>query len=222
MSQLLFYLLLLVLLFGVISYVGIPLRIFAFFGGALAIAAGFGSQKIISNFLSGIVLLLEGSIRVGDTVQVDDSKGRVKSIGLRHIQMTTFNNVDILIPNAKFLEENVINWTLESETIRSDFALGVDFTAPLDVVQGTLVQVALDHPEVMDKPPPEAFLEHVNNDAGYLRFNLYYWHTMHSPRERLLINSALQTEIIHRLRAKGIELASPTQDIITHSGAPAV
>jgi small-conductance mechanosensitive channel len=213
-TQLFFYLVLLVLLIGVISYAGIPLRIFAFFGGALAIAAGFGSQKIISNFLSGIILLLEGSIRVGDMVQVGESKGRVKSIGLRQTQITTFDNVDILIPNANFLEENVLNWTLESETIRSDIAVGVDFFAPVEDVMDTLVQVAQDHPEVLDDPIPEAFLENINCDNGYMRFNLYYWHAMQSPRERLLFNSALQVEIIKRLKVLGIALASPTLNII--------
>lgn len=218
-TQLLFYLTLLVLLFGAISYAGIPLHIFAFFGGALAIAAGFGSQKIISNFLSGVVLLLEGSIRVGDMVQVDDSTGRIRSIGLRHTQMTTFNNVDILIPNAKFLEENVINWTLESEVIRSNIELGVDFTAPVDVVIATLVQAAVDHPDILDEPKPEAYLETINNDHGYLGLKLYYWHEMHNPREGLAFSSALQIEIITRLRAQGIELTSPTQNVITHSGS---
>ena len=220
-SQLLYYFSLLVLLFAAISYAGIPFHIFAFLGGALAIATGFGSQTIISNFLSGVILLLEGSIKVGDVVQVDDSQGRVKSIGLRHIQMTTFDNVDILIPNAKFLEENVVNWTLESKTIRSNIAVAVSFDAPLDDVMDTLVQVARDHPNVFDDPVPEAFLESLNSDNGYLRFELYYWHELHSPRDRLFFNSALQVEIIKRLRAQGIELASPTQDIITHRGPAA-
>ncbi len=213
-TQLSFYLVLLVLLIGVMSYAGIPFRVFAFFGGALAIAAGFGSQKIISNFLSGIILLLEGSIRIGDMVQVGESKGRVKSIGLRQTQITTFDNVDILIPNANFLEENLFNWTLESETIRSDIAVGVDFFAPAEIVMATLVEVAQDHPEVLDEPIPEAFLEDINCDNGYMRFNLYYWHLMQSPRERLLFNSILQVEIIKRLKLLGIELASPTLNVI--------
>ncbi len=220
-SQLLSYVLLLALLFGVIAYSGIPLSIFAFFGGALAIAAGFGAQKIVGSFLSGIILLLEGSIRAGDMVQVDGSKGRVKSVGLRHTQMTTFDNVDILIPNAKFLEESVINWTLESKVIRSTIAFGVNFDAPAEVVIDTLVQAAIDNENVLEDPVPEAFLEKINCDAGYLRFELYYWHQMPSPRERLVYNSALQIEIIRRLKEQGIRLASPTQNIITHTG-PAV
>lgn len=217
-TQLLFYLALLALLFGAISYSGIPLHIFAFFGGALAIAAGFGSQKIVSSFLSGVVLLLEGSIRLGDMVQVDDSKGRVKSIGMRHTQITTFNNVDILIPNAKFLEENVINWTLESELIRSDITVSVDFNASVETVLDILIQVAIDHALVLEAPVPEAFLERINSDHGYLRFKLYYWHHMPSPREHLIINSELQIEIIKRLNHQSIGLASPTQNIITHRG----
>jgi potassium efflux system protein len=220
-TQLLFYLALFALLFGAISYSGIPLHIFAFFGGALAIATGFGSQKIVSSFLSGVVLLMEGSIRVGDMVQVDDSKGRVKSIGMRHTQMTTFNNVDILIPNAKFLEENVINWTLESELIRSDINVSINYSAPVETVIEILEQLANDHSHVLNEPAPEAFLETINCDHGYLRFTLYYWHQMPSPREHLIINSELQIEMIERFNHQGIRLASPTQDIIMHRGLAA-
>jgi small-conductance mechanosensitive channel len=215
-SHLLFYVVLIILLFTVISYAGIPFHIFAFFGGALAIAAGFGAQKILSNFLSGIILLLEGSIRVGDMVQVDETQGIIRSIGLRHTQLTTFTNVDILIPNSKFLEENVINWTLRSDIIRSDIAVGVYFNAPPDKVVETLVQVAADHPKILNEPEPEAFIENINCDRGYLRFNVYYWLRMRSPRDRLDVESSLRKEIIHRLNAHGIELATPTQDIILH------
>ena len=204
---------------GAISYAGIPLHIFAFFGGVLAIAAGFGSQKILSNFLSGVILLLEGSIRVGDMVQVDETQGTINSIGLRHTQLTTFTNVDILIPNAKFLEENVINWTLRSDIIRSDIAIGVYFNAPVDTVVEILVQVAVDHPKILKEPEPEAFIEHINCDRGYLRFNVYYWLRMRSPRDRLVVESELRMEMINRLSAQGVDLASPTQDIIFHKGS---
>ena len=215
-SHLFFYVVLIILLFPVISYVGIPFHIFAFLGGALAIAAGFGAQKILSNFLSGVILLLEGSIQVGDMIQVDDTQGNIRSIGLRHIQLTTFTNVDILIPNSKFLEGNVINWTLRSDIIRSDIAVGVYFNAPPDKVVEILVQVAADHPKILNEPKPEAFIENINCDRGYLRFNVYYWLRMRSPRDRLTVESALRKEIIHRLNDHGIELASPTQDIVLH------
>lgn len=218
-SHLLFYVVLFVLLLGVISYAGIPFHIFAFLGGALAIAAGFGSQKILSNFLSGVMLMLEGSIRVGDMVQVDETQGTIKSIGLRHTQLTTFTNIDILIPNAKFLEENVINWTLRSDIIRSDIAIGVYFNAPVNTVIEILAQVAADHPKILKEPEPEAFLERINCDRGYLRFNVYYWLRMNSPRDRLIVESALRMEIINRLSTQDVHLAGPTQDIILHRGS---
>jgi len=218
-AHLFFYVVLVILLLVAISYARIPFHIFAFFGGALAIAAGFGSQKILSNFISGVILLLEGSIRVGDMVQVDETQGTINSIGLRHTQLTTFTNVDILIPNAKFLEENVINWTLRSDIIRSDIAIGVYFNVPVDKVIEILVQVAVDHPKILKEPEPEAFIEHINCDRGYLRFNVYYWLRMRSPRDRLAVESELRMEMINRLSAQGVDLASPTQDIILHRGS---
>ena len=99
-------------------------------------------------------------------VEVDQTQGRVKRIGLRHVQITTFANVDILVPNSKFLEENVINWTLESNVVRSDFDIAVNFDSPPGKVAEILVGCARLHDKVIKDPEPEAYLEQVNSDGG--------------------------------------------------------
>ena len=99
--------------------------------------------------------------------------------------------------------------------------MSINYSAPVETVIEILEQLANDHSHVLNEPAPEAFLETINCDHGYLRFTLYYWHQMPSPREHLIINSELQIEMIERFSHQGIRLANPTQDIIMHRGLAA-
>jgi small-conductance mechanosensitive channel len=193
-----------------ISSAGIPLAVFALFGGALAIAAGIGSQKILNNFLSGIILLIERSIQVGDMIEVDKTQGLVKRIGLRNVHIKTFSNVDMLVPNSKFLEENVINWTLESDIIKAHISVKVGFDVDYNEVINLLTETAINHPKVLPAQNPKAFLEEFNADNGYLLFKLYYWLRVPNPEEKLSIESDLRIGILNCLYEHGIALASPT------------
>ncbi len=216
-SHLLYYLLLFILLFVAISSAGIPLAVFALFGGALAIAAGIGSQKILNNFLSGIILLIERSIQVGDMVEVDKTQGLVKRIGLRNVQITTFSNTDMLVPNSKFLEENVVNWTLESDIIKADISVKVGFDVDINKVINLLTKIAIDHPKVLPEKSPKAYLEEFNADNGYLLFKLYYWLRVPNPEEKLSIESDLRIGILSCLGEHGIALASPTLGVVLNT-----
>ena len=216
-SHLLYYLLLFILLFVAISSAGIPLAVFALFGGALAIATGIGSQKILNNFLSGIILLVERSIQVGDMVEVDKTQGLVKRIGLRNVHIKTSSNVDILLPNSKFLEEKVINWTFESNIIKADISVQVGFDVDANKVINLLTETAINHPKVLLGQAPKAYLKGFNADNGYLLFKLYYWLRMPNPEEKLSIESDLRIGILRCLRKHDIALASPTLDVVLNT-----
>lgn len=107
--------------------VNIPLMVFAFLGGALAIAAGFGAQNILNNFISGLILLLERPIKVGDIVEVEGIRGQIANIGGRCCQVRRFDGIDILIPNSSFLEKNVANWTLSDQQLRFTITLAAAY-----------------------------------------------------------------------------------------------
>ncbi|MCE9527001.1 MAG: mechanosensitive ion channel, partial [Planctomycetales bacterium] len=108
-------------LFAVFSLqlVGVPMTVFTFFGGALAIGIGFGSQNVMNNFISGLILLIERPIRVGDVIQIDSHSGKVSEIGARSTRITTGSNLEVIIPNSTFLQGNVVNWTLSDDRISS-------------------------------------------------------------------------------------------------------
>jgi hypothetical protein len=124
-QSLIFYLMLLVAFLTALRMVQIPLTAFAVVGGALAIGVGFGSQNVVNNFISGLILLVERPIKIGDLIELEGIYGTVERIGLRSTRVRTGDNVHIIVPNASFLERNVINWTHTDARVRIKINVGI-------------------------------------------------------------------------------------------------
>ena len=116
-----------ILVLAVLNWLNIPLTVFAFLGGALAIGIGFGAQNLVNNFISGTILLLERQIKVGDIIEVAGSTGKVTHLGSRCSRIRKFDGVELLVPNSAFLEKEVTNWTLADPQHRFDFPIGVAY-----------------------------------------------------------------------------------------------
>ena len=162
-----------ILLIITLISVKIPLTAFAFLGGALAIGVGFGTQNLLKNLISGILLLMERPLRVGDEIEVDGIRGMVTTIGLRSSTIRERNGVETLIPNSHLLERNLTNWTYSS--YRKRYALRVAVaagTAPRRV-RDMLVELAGQHGQILKEPGPSILLEEFNDNA--LVFSLQYW-----------------------------------------------
>jgi small-conductance mechanosensitive channel len=129
-----------VCVFSLVS-VNIPLAVFAFLGGALAIGVGFGAQNLINNFISGIILLFDRSISVGDLIEVDGQGGKVMAIGMRSSHVQRFDGVEMLVPNSQFLQQKVINWTHSERQMRYAIEIGVAYGSPVRKVKELLLQV---------------------------------------------------------------------------------
>jgi potassium-dependent mechanosensitive channel len=153
--------------------VKIPLAAFAFLGGALAIGVGFGTQNLLKNLISGMLLLIEQPLRVGDEIEVDGIRGMVTTIGLRSSTIRERNGVETLIPNSHLLERNLTNWTYSS--YRKRYALRVAVVAGTATrrVRDLLVEVAGQHGQVLKDPQPSILLEEFTDSA--LMFSLQYW-----------------------------------------------
>ncbi|HAM50985.1 MAG TPA: hypothetical protein DCP92_09970, partial [Nitrospiraceae bacterium] len=130
---------LVVMILSLIS-VNIPLAVFAFFGGALAIGVGFGAQNIINNFISSFILLFDRSIKVGDIIEVDGQGGRVISIGMRSSHIMGFDGVEFLVPNSQFLQQKVTNWTLSVKCRRYPISVGVAYGSPTQEVSKLILK----------------------------------------------------------------------------------
>ena len=201
-----------------LTTVKIPLTVFAFLGGALAIGVGFGAQNLINNFISGAILLLERPIKLGDIVEVEGVRGRVVDIGARCSQIKRFDGVDLLIPNSSFLEKNVINITLEDRLTRAVVEVGVAYGSPVDEVALLLRKVAEEHLRVMRDPAPLVMFHDFGADA--LLFRLEFWVELTTGVDPRVVASDIRHRIDHVFREHDISIAFPQRDVHLSAGEP--
>ena len=217
-EKLIHYLLLLVIILFALRIVNIPLTVFAYLGGAVAIGVGFGAQKLLSNFISGFILMAEQPVKVGDLVQMNNQLGRIENIGVRATMVRTFANINILVPNSYFLENNIINWTHNDNHVRCEIRVGVGYGAPTDRVRELLVRAACNHGLVHSSPPPVALLSDFGDSA--LIFDLFFWMTITADIGRQRIESDVRFHIDALFREAGIVMAFPQRDIHLDISSP--
>lgn len=206
------------LVIGAFSVLGIPLTAFAFFGGALAIGFGFGMQTLIKNFISGIILLFERKVRVGDLLEVDGFVGRVVEINTRSSIIRNLDDMETLVPNSLFLENRVTNWTLSNSKIRRTLRVGVAYGTPPQKVMDLLLDAASRHGLICKDPAPYAVFQDFGESA--LVFNLYYWLDLAGAANSEVVASDLRLIIERRFEEKGIGVPFPQRDLRLSSDQP--
>ncbi|MGV3741683.1 MAG: mechanosensitive ion channel family protein, partial [Burkholderiaceae bacterium] len=171
---------------------------FTILAGALSVGIGFGLQNIVNNFVSGLIVLFERPVKVGDTIQMDDVVGRVKYIGIRASVIASTTGAEVIIPNGKLISERVTNWTLSSKL--RQVMITVTTKASYDAVEirQLLLDIAQRNALVADKPPPEAWF--VKRTIDQAEFELHVWTA--ALDEWMSLKSALMSEINEALRNK--------------------
>ena len=206
-----------VFVFSLIT-VNIPLAVFAFLGGALAIGLGFGAQHLINNFISGMILLFDRSIRVGDIVEVDGQGGRVTEIGMRNSRIYRFDGIDMLVPNSQFLQQKVTNWTLSDMKIRYSVSIGVAYGSPTRETERLIMKAIETHPMVLKDPPPVILFDQFGDSA--LVFTGYFWMELFSNRDNRIAASEIRHTINEFLEKAGIVISFPQRDVHLDSSRP--
>jgi small-conductance mechanosensitive channel len=206
-----------VFVFSLLS-VNIPLAVFAFLGGALAIGIGFGAQNLINNFISGLILLFDRSIRVGDVVEVDGQGGKVNAIGMRNSHIKRFDGVDLLVPNSQFLQQKVTNWTLSDKRMRYSIAVGVAYGSPTRQVSQILLDTVEAQEMVLKDPPVAVLFEDFADNA--LTFTVYFWLELVLVRDNRAIVSEIRHRISEALARSGIVIAFPQRDVHIDAQSP--
>jgi len=206
-----------VLVFALVS-VNIPLAVFAFLGGALAIGIGFGAQNLINNFISGMILLFDRSITVGDVVEVDGQGGKVTAIGMRNSHIKRFDGVDLLVPNSQFLQQKVTNWTLSDKKMRYAIAVSVAYGSPTRQVSQILRDTVESHEMVLKDPPTAVLFEDFADNA--LAFTVYFWLELISVRDNRVIVSEIRHRISEAFARSGIVIAFPQRDVHIDARSP--
>lgn len=195
---------------------GIDLSSLTVLAGALGIGVGFGLQNIAGNLLSGLIILFERPIKVGDRIEVGTITGDVLKISLRSTIVRTNDNIDIIVPNSEFISSRVINWSYADRDVRFSFPIGVSYNADPETVMAILMDVAAEHPGVLKKPEPEVVFEEFGESS--LNFVLRVWSREYITRP-LSLRSELNIAIIKKFRERGIEVPYPQRDIHIRDGS---
>jgi small-conductance mechanosensitive channel len=199
------------LVLGTLSFLKIPLTVFAFFGGALAIGIGFGTQTLIKNFISGLIVLAERKVRVGDILDVDGVIGTVVEVNTRSSIIRSADDVETMIPNSLFLENRVTNWTLSSSKMRRNLRVGVAYGTDPRAVMEILTECAGRHGRICKDPAPFAVFEDFGDNA--LIFSLYFWVELGGSAAPMIVTSDLRLMIEKRFTEAGIGVPFPQRDL---------
>jgi potassium efflux system protein len=213
-----FYALLITFTLLALQVVNVPLTAFTILGGALAIGLGFGSQNIMNNFISGLILLIERPIKIGDLVQINDLYGLVDSIGARSTVVRSGDNIDIVVPNSAFLESNVINWTRSSRRVRVGVNIGVAYGSDCEKVRELLLKSVEGQKRVLKSDPPVVLFMDFGDNA--LVFRLNFWVSMRTQTDRLLAETDVRFAIDRLFNEAGIVIAFPQRDVHLDVSAP--
>lgn len=194
-----------------LDMIGLDLTTLTVFGGALGIGLGFGLQKIASNFISGLILLLERSVEQDDLIELPDgTSGFVRRSSARYTLIETFDGKEILIPNEDFITNRVTNWTLSSAKARIQINLGVAYGSDIEKAQALILEAASEHPRCIEDPAPQCFL--LNFGDSSVDFTLLFW-VENVVDGRWAPQSDVMFAIWRKFRENGIEIPFPQRDI---------
>ena len=200
--------------FIAVEQAGIDLTALAAVSAVLMVGIGFGLQNITSNFISGLFLLFERPVQVGDYVEVSGVQGCVRSICARSTMVETLDSVSIIVPNSNFIAQNVTNWSYQDAKVRIHISVGVSYSSDVDLVGETLLRVGKSHPEVLQNPDPSVqFLEFGDSS---LNFDLLVW--IDDPSRQYFVRSDLNFAIVNAFREEGITIPFPQRDLHLRSG----
>ncbi|MDP3842824.1 MAG: mechanosensitive ion channel [Oxalobacteraceae bacterium] len=209
LSMVLHYVLLVAGFILAIVATGVDLDRFTILISAFGVGAGFGLQGLVKDFMSGLVLLFERPIKVGDAIETTLRSGQIKSIGIRASILRTWDGAEVVVPNAALVSNDVVNWTLSDRQCRIEIPLGIAHGSDPEQVLALLVGVASEHAEVLEEPAPDVYFEGFGTDA--LNFRLRCWTGQYDRFNP--IRSELCVAVSKALAAAGIEIALPQRDL---------
>ena len=220
LSRLLHYIIIFIAVLAAFGSIGLDFSNFALIAGALSVGIGFGLQSVVNNFVSGLILLFEGSLRVGDYIELDTGlRGVVKEINTRATVVRTNDSVDVVVPNSQFVTNQLTNWTLREPLARFRIEFGVAYGSNKDAVRAAALEAAKRVDYIvhnMPSRPVEVWLTNYGDSA--LVFQLLAWVSKAGVRRPERVRSAVLWELETQLREHGIEIPFPQRDLHLRSG----
>ena len=204
------YLILTLCFIIVIQTVGIDLSTLTILFGALGVGIGFGLQNITNNCVSGIIILFERPIKVGDRIELEDIEGDVIKISLRSTTIVTNDNISVIVPNSKFISSTIINWSHNDRNVRFNIPVGVSYSSDPEKVKSLLLEVAEGENTVLKNPAPDVIFNEFADSS--LNFSLRVWTQKHITTPQVL-KSKLYFQIFKVFKENGIEIPFPQRDV---------
>jgi small-conductance mechanosensitive channel len=198
------------------QFIGIDLTGLAIILGFLSVGIGFGLQNITSNFVAGLILLLERPIKVGDRIMVGNQEGDVVEINMRSTTIRTLNNVSVIVPNSEFVSSKLENWSYGDQTIRMDVNVGVSYVSDLETVIRSLQEVAAEHPAVLKNPAPDVLHMGFGDSAWNMRLRVW----LKDPEQHLEVQSEINCAIVRKFQQNHVEIPFPQRDLHVRSPLP--
>jgi small-conductance mechanosensitive channel len=215
--QLIFYFLLFITTLFTLRALNVPITIFTVLGGALAVGIGFGSQNLVNNFISGLLVMAERPMRVGDYVEVDGISGQVDNIGIRSTTIRNMLGVLVTIPNTVFIEKNLTNWTM-SGRVPSVIRVGVAYDTDLGKFQDAVLRAIRSVSQYLKDPPP--VIAFVDFGDSALMFDVGMLLPSSEFPNRKVIESDLRFKLHQEFMTAGIQIPFPIRDVTMKVGAP--
>ena len=212
--QIVKYLIWIIAIFMILNTIGVKITLLLAGSTALLIGIGLGLQQVFKDLISGLFLLFEGNLKLGDVVELDGIIGIVKEIGFRTTKIESRDNIILIIPNSKFIEENVINWSIIEQRTRFYVGVGVAYGSDVEIVKRILEECASDHEEITDTPKP--FVRFYDFGNSSLDFQLYFWTNNAFRVEN--IKSDLRFSINRKFKENGVRIPFPQRDVHIKNG----
>lgn len=209
------YVLILAGIFSILQTSGVDLSAFGILAGAIGVGIGFGLQNITNNFISGLIILFEQPIKIGDRIEVGDVSGDVVKISARSTTIITNDNISIIVPNSQFIDSQVINWSHSDRNIRFNFPVGVSYQEDPEKIKKILLEIASANSGVLKKPEPDILFEDYGESS--INFNMRVWTSEYINKPKVL-KSQLYYEIFRRFREEEVEIPFPQRDLHLRSG----
>ncbi len=193
-----------------ISSMGIDLTALAVFGGAIGVGLGFGLQKVVSNFISGVILLLDKSIKPGDVIEISGTYGRINKLAARYTSVISRDGREHLVPNEDIITQPVINWTFSDKKVRRHLPVNVAYSSDLDQVMALMMEAAIETPRVIKNPEPRVLIKGFGDNGVDLELRMWIRDSENGVTN---IASDVYLAIWNKFNAAGVEFPFPQRDV---------
>ncbi len=193
-----------------VSSVGIDLTVFAVFGGAIGVGLGFGLQKVVSNFVSGVILLMDRSIKPGDVVEISGTYGRINKLAGRYTSVISRDGREHLIPNEDMVTQTVINWTFSHRMVRRHLPVGISYKSDVDLAIALMIEAADEVPRILTDPAPRVLIKGFGDSAINLELRMWIRDAKNGVSN---VASEVNYKIWQKFNENGVEFPYPQRDI---------